>query len=42
MAISLNPKQVVSFEELLVPQEGQQEVLSLLFAEKGIFANKGE
>jgi hypothetical protein len=36
MAISLNPKHVVSFEELLVPQEGQQEALTRLAVEKGM------
>jgi hypothetical protein len=37
MAISLDPKQVVSFEELLMPQVVQQEALTKLFVEKGIF-----
>ena len=34
MAISLNPKQVVSSEKLLVSQVGQQEALNRLVAEK--------
>jgi hypothetical protein len=37
MAISLDPKQVVSFEELLMPQVVQQEALTKLLVEKGIF-----
>jgi hypothetical protein len=37
MAISLDPKQVVSFEELLISQVVQQEALTRLLAEKGIF-----
>jgi hypothetical protein len=37
MAISLDPKQVVSFEELLLSQVVQQEALSRLLIEKGIF-----
>jgi hypothetical protein len=35
MAILLNPKQVISFEEPLVSQVGQQEALTRLVAEKG-------
>ena len=34
MAISLNPKQVVSSEKLLVSQVGQQGALNRLVAEK--------
>ena len=41
MAISLEPKQVVSFEELLMSQVVQQEALTRLLIEKGIF-NKQE
>jgi hypothetical protein len=40
MAISLDPKQVVSFEELLISQVVQQEALTRLLAEKGIFSKK--
>lgn len=42
MATALDPKQVVSFEGLLVSQVGQQEALTQLVVEKGIFTNKGE
>ena len=42
MAISLNPKQVVSSEKLLVSQVGRQEALTRLVVEKGMFTNKGE
>jgi hypothetical protein len=41
MAIGLDPKQVVSFEELLMSQVVQQEALTRLLVEKGIFT-KGE
>ena len=41
MAISLDPKQLVSFEELLMSQMIQQEALTRLLIEKGIF-NKQE
>ncbi len=41
MATSLDPKQAVSFEELLVSQVVQQEAHSWLLVEKGIFS-KGE
>ena len=37
MAIGLDPKQVVSFEELLMSLEVQQEALTRLLVEKGIF-----
>ena len=41
MTISLDSKQVVSFEELLMSQVVQQEALTRLLIEKGIF-NKEE
>ena len=37
MATPLDPKQVVSFEELLKSQVVQQEALTRLLVEKGIF-----
>jgi hypothetical protein len=37
MAIPLDPKQVVSFKELLMSQVVQQEALTRLFIEKSIF-----
>jgi len=37
MAIPLDPKQVVPFEELLMSQVVQQEALTRLLIEKGIF-----
>ena len=37
MAISLDPRQVVSFEELLMSQVVQQQALTRLLVEKGIF-----
>ena len=37
MAIPLDPKQVVSFEELLMSHVVQQEALARLLVEKGIF-----
>ncbi len=37
MATPLNSKQVVSFEELLMSQVVQQEALTRLLVEKGIF-----
>lgn len=37
MAISLDPKQVVSFEEIVMSQVIQQEALTRLLVEKGIF-----
>jgi len=40
MAISLDPKQVISFEELLMSQVVQQEALTRLLIEKGIFTKK--
>jgi hypothetical protein len=41
MAITIDSKQVVSFEELLMSQVVQQEALTRLLVEKGIFT-KGE
>ena len=40
MAVSLDPKQLVSFEELLMSQVVQQEALTRLLMEKGIFTKK--
>ena len=40
MAIPLDPKQVVSFEELLMSQVVQQEALTRLLVEKGIFTRR--
>jgi len=40
MAIPLDPKQVVSFEELLMSQVVQQEAFTRLLVEKGIFTKK--
>ena len=40
MAIPLDPKQVVSFEELLMSQVIQQEPLTRLLVEKGIFTKE--
>ncbi len=40
MAIALDPKQVVSFEELLMAQVVQQEALTRLLVEKGIFTKE--
>ena len=37
MATSLDPKQVVTFEELLLSQVVQQEALTRLLIEKGVF-----
>ena len=37
MANPLDPKQVVSFEELLLSQVVQQEALTRLLIEKGVF-----
>ena len=38
MAIPLDPKQIVSFEELLISQVVQQEALTKLLVEKGLFS----
>jgi len=40
MGISLDPKQTVSFEELLMSQVVQQEALTRLLIEKGIFTKE--
>lgn len=40
MAIPLNPKQLVSFEELLTCQVIQQEALTRLLIEKWIFTEE--
>ena len=40
MAIALDPKQIVSFEELLMPQVVSQEVIIRLLVEKGIFTRE--
>jgi hypothetical protein len=37
MAIPIDPKQIVSFEELLMSQVVAQEALTRLLIEKGIF-----
>jgi len=40
MAEKLNPKELVSFEELLIPNSNQIEALTQLLVEKGIFTFK--
>jgi hypothetical protein len=40
MAIGFDPKQVVSFEELLMSQVVQQEALTRLLVEKGVFTKE--
>ena len=40
MAIPLDPKQIVSFEELLMSQVVQQEALTRLLVEKGILTKE--
>jgi hypothetical protein len=40
MAIPLDPKQVVSFKELLMSQVVAQEALTRLLVEKGIFTKE--
>ena len=40
MAISLDAKQIVSFEELLMSQVIQQEALTRLLIKKGIFSKE--
>jgi hypothetical protein len=40
MATPLDPKQIVSFEELLMSQVVQQEALTGLLVEKGIFTQE--
>jgi len=40
MTIPLDPKQIVSYEELLMSQAVQQEALTRLLVEKGIFTQE--
>jgi len=40
MVTTLNPKQIVSSEELLMSQVVQQEALTRLLGEKGIFTKE--
>ena len=40
MATGLDPKQIVSFEDLLMSQVVQQEALNWLLVEKGIFTKE--
>ena len=40
MTVPLDPKQIVSFEELLISQVVQQETLTRLLLEKGIFTKE--
>ena len=40
MSTTLDPKQIVSFEELLMSQVVQQEALTRLLVEKGIFTKE--
>jgi hypothetical protein len=40
MAIPLDPKQIASFEKLLMSQLVQQEALTRLLVEKGIFTRE--
>jgi hypothetical protein len=40
MAIPIDQKQIVSFEELLMSQVVQQEALTRLLVEKGIFTEE--
>ena len=40
MAIVFDPKQIVSFEELLMSQVIQQEALTRLLVEKGLFTKE--
>jgi hypothetical protein len=40
MADPVDPKQIVSFEELLMSQVVQQEALTRLLVEKGIFTKE--
>jgi hypothetical protein len=40
MTTPLDPKQIVSFEELLMSQVVQQEALTRLLVEKGIFTQE--
>jgi hypothetical protein len=40
MAISLDPKQIVSFEELPMSQKVQQEALTRSLVQRGIFTKR--
>ena len=40
MSTAVDPKQIVSFEELLMSQVVQQEALTRLLVEKGIFTKE--
>jgi hypothetical protein len=40
MATALDPKQIVSFEELLMSQVVQQEALTRILVEKGVFTKE--
>jgi len=40
MAIGLDPKQIISFEELLMAQVVQQEALTRLLLKKGVFTKE--
>ena len=40
MAVALDPKQIVSSEELLMSQVGQQEAVIRLLVEKGVFSKE--
>jgi len=40
MATALDPKQIVSFEELLMSQAIQQEALTRLLVDKGVFTKE--
>ncbi len=40
MAKPLDPKQIISFEELLMSQAVQQEALTRLLVEKGVFTKE--
>ncbi len=40
LGINLNPQQVISFEGLLISQVVQQEALTRLLVEKGIFSKE--
>jgi len=41
MTIPLDPRQLVSLEELLMSQVVQQEALTRLLVEKGVFTKQG-
>jgi len=41
LAVALDPKQVVTFEELLMPQVVKQEALNRLLMENGVFTKEG-